>query len=150
MAMGDNTSVERTEPPAPLVALTVGGSGAGPAAVLAELESVCRRPPGEGFGVIVDARGADDVPAAGHGGRVQEVRRLRALRPVLRDRCLGLAFVTEPHELAAQGRRLRAARLLLGCPVEAFDSKPGARDWLAGRGVAVDDGGDARSDRAGE
>ena len=110
-------------------------AGQGPSGIgvaLWQLEAGARRP--GRFGVLVDARPAGDERAP-RSGRVEQVRQLRALRPAMTTRSLGVAFVTAPEALAGQRRRLRAARLMLGCPVEVFDSEEPALRWLRDRGV---------------
>lgn len=130
----DETATGRIdELPARLVVVRVGTGSSGVAAALDRLASAIRA---EGrFGVIIDARGADDTGRT-QPGRVEQVRRLRALRPGMQAHAAGVAFVTAPVDLGQQRKRLRAARLMLGCPVNAFDTETAALDWLAERGVA--------------
>jgi hypothetical protein len=42
--------------------------------------------------------------------------------------------------MTAQGRRIRAARLMFGCAVGAFHSPADAWSWLAERGAAPESG----------
>lgn len=69
-------------------------------------------------------------------GRKQIARRLRALRAEM-GRCVALAFVVTADDLAGQRRRVRAARLMFGCPVGAFDSIGDAVSWLADHGATA-------------
>lgn len=116
------------------------GSGAGARLVQIEaadagaiegLEAACAA--GEPFGALIDARRAAG-PERGPG-RLQQVRRLRALRPGM-SACAGLAFVVSPDAMGDQ-RRVRAARVMFGCPAEAFASPTEALAWLAAQGMAV-------------
>jgi hypothetical protein len=111
-----------------LVEIEAAGADAG---AIEGLAAACAA--GEPFGALIDARRAAG-PERGPG-RLQQVRRLRALRAGM-PACAGLAFVVSPDALGGQ-RRLRAARLMFGCPAEAFASPPEALAWLAARGVAV-------------
>jgi hypothetical protein len=114
-----------------LVEIEAAGADAG---AIEGLEAACAA--GEPFGALIDARRA---AAPGRGpGRLQQVRRLRALRGGM-SACAGLAFVVAPDALSDQ-RRVRAARVMFGCPAEAFASLPEALAWLVGRGVAVPPG----------
>lgn len=82
---------------------------------------------------LIDARAVGDAVAV-HRGRAEQLRRLRALRPALARRSLGVAFVTTADERAGQQRRARAAGRMLGCPVEVFDDGARALAWLRERG----------------
>lgn len=106
---------------------------AGMLAALGQLEAAAQER-GQ-FSVLVDARPAGDAPAAARQGRMEQVRRLRALRPSMAAHAVGAAFVTTPEALAGQRRRARAARAVLGCPVEVFDSEAPALAWLRDHGV---------------
>jgi hypothetical protein len=123
--------------PADLVVVNVAApTAAGLARALDQLAAACRTQ--RRFGAMIDARSAEGPAAGPSPGRVEQIRRLRAMRAELRDRCVGIAFVTAPTEAGGQGKRLRAARLMLGCPVEAFDSVALATGWLAGVGAGGD------------
>lgn len=125
-------------PDEPLQALVVRASGtsAGIAAVADRIEEACRV--GRRFAVLVDARGAGGTMAG--PDRRALLARLRGLRAQLKERCAGVAFLAPPAGAGDGGRRLRAARLLFGCPVEAFGSLDAARDWLATCGATLPEG----------
>jgi hypothetical protein len=106
---------------------------AGVAAVADRIEEACRS--GERFAVLIDARGAGDAMAG--PDRRALLGRLRALRPQLREWCAGVAFLAPATGAGERGRRLRAARLLFGCPVEAFGSLDAASAWLAAHGATL-------------
>lgn len=111
-----------------LIRIEASGTDAG---AVGGLEAACAA--GEPFGALIDAR---RVPGRVRGpGRLQQVRRLRALRAGM-SACAGLAFVVQPDARADQ-RRVRAVRVMFGCPAEAFATLPEALAWLADRGVAV-------------
>lgn len=130
--MQDPSAARLERLPARLVVVRVGTGASGIAAALDRLEEAAGT--GDRLGVMIDARGADAVEQP-QQGRVAQVRRLRALRPAMQRYAAGVAFLTAPADLGEQRRRARAARLLLGCPVEAFDAEHTARRWLAEHGV---------------
>lgn len=147
--------VDSAKPPAavpPTAVLTridvgEGSATAGLAAALDELEAACARQ--QAFGAVVDARSATatatataadaDADADADGptpGRREQLRRLRRLRGELRQWCVGIAFVVASDDaVERQGKHLRAARLMLGCPVDTFSVLDEARAWLAARGA---------------
>jgi hypothetical protein len=112
---------------------------AGVGGVVDRIERACRS--GSRFAVLIDARRAGGE-MAGRDRRAL-LGRLRALRGELTARCAGVVFLTAPAdggEADGDGRRLRAARLLFGCPVQAVRSVAAARDWLEARGATVPEG----------
>jgi hypothetical protein len=119
-----------------LVAEASATSG-GVAAVVDCIETACRS--GGRFAVLIDARNAEGE-MAGRDRRAL-LGRLRALRSDLKERCVGVVFLGAPagagDQADDQGKRLRAAGLLFGCPVHATGSLDAARDWLAARGATV-------------
>jgi hypothetical protein len=63
---------------------------------------------------------------AGAGDRV---RLMKALRPGLRARCAGLAFVVSAEAQQANARAIRAGAKLWGCPTTAADDPAAALAW---------------------
>lgn len=117
----------------PTVVAEASGTSVGVAGVVDRIELACKE--GGRFAVLVDARTAGGE-MAGRDRRVL-LGRLRGLRAELKDRCVGVVFLAGPTGEGEQSTRVRAAGLLLGCPVHATSSLDDARSWLAGRGAAV-------------
>jgi len=67
---------------------------------------------------------------AGAGDRV---RLMKALRPGLRARCAGLAFVVSAEAQQANARAIRAGAKLWGCPTTATDDPAAALAWARRR-----------------
>jgi hypothetical protein len=130
---------EGSEPVPTLVVAVSAASGAsvGVAAAVDGIEQACRA--GGRFAVLIDARAAGEHGDMDAGDRRALVGRLRALRGTLKERCAGVAFLTGSGT-GDQGRRLRAAGLLFGCPVQTSGSLDAVRDWLAARGATAPDG----------
>jgi hypothetical protein len=105
----------------------------GVSAVVDRIETACRS--GGRFAVLIDARNAEGE-MAGRDRRAL-LGRLRALRGDLKERCVGVVFLGAGDQGDDQGKRLRAAGLLFGCPVHATGSLDAARGWLAARGATV-------------
>jgi hypothetical protein len=113
------------------------GTPAGVGEVIDRIEQACRAE--VRFAVLVDARQAGGEMAS--GDRRVLLGRLRSLRGELKARCAGVVFLTAPADGGeGESRRLRAARLLFGCPVGTVGSLVGARDWLEARGATVPEG----------
>ena len=119
--------------PVPTVVAEASGTSAGVAGVVDRIDLACRE--GGRFAVLVDARTAGGE-LAGRDRRVL-LGRLRSLRAELKDRCVGVVFLAGPTGEGDHGKRVRAAELLLGCPVHATSSLDAARSWLAGRGATL-------------
>lgn len=132
------SDAQQSEPPVRAV-VAEAASSRGVGAAVEAIEEACRS--GGRFAVLVDARGASETAATGLSRRAL-MGRLRVVRPAMRQRCAGVVFLTTPDALARQRRRLRAARAMLSCPVEAVASLDDATGWLAARGVTVPDGPD--------
>lgn len=134
--MTEDREAPHSAAPAELLVIRVQGSGsAALAEALARFETACavERP----FGALVDGRKSEDDHGNGRAPeKLEMMRRLRSLRPAMQRHSRGVAFLVTPEELAKQRNRLRAAAVVLGCPVDAFDSATSATAWLAEHGVA--------------
>lgn len=62
-------------------------------------------------------------------GAGERVRLIKTLRPGLRDRCAGLAFVVSAEAQRANAKAIRAGAKLWGCPTTATDDPAAALTW---------------------
>jgi hypothetical protein len=97
--------------------------------LLDRIEAACDE--GDPFAMAVVPRGEVPPPEhhRGRGGRLKQLRRLKAARPRISERCAGIAMLIDPDD-RANAKRLRGAQKAFGCPVQAFATLEGARAWL--------------------
>lgn len=132
----ERDDADSTSPAELLVIHVRGSSSAALAEALDQFEAACaaERP----FGALVDGRSSDDDHQGGRAPeKLEMMRKLRTLRPAMQQHSRGVAFLITPEELAKQRNRLRAAAVVLGCPVDAFDSDAAAAAWLSEHGVVA-------------
>lgn len=80
----------------------------------------------ESFAAVVRMPEGRPRRMAGAGERV---RLLKTLRPGLRERCAGLAFVVSAEAQQANAKAIRAGAKLWGCPTTATDDPAAALAW---------------------
>ncbi|MET7641061.1 hypothetical protein [Streptomyces sp. NPDC005438] len=84
----------------------------------------------EPFSAVI--RMPEDRPR-GMAGAGERVRLLKTLRPGLRERCAGLAFVLSPEAQRANAKTIRAGAKVWGCPTTATDDPAAALAWARRR-----------------
>jgi hypothetical protein len=80
----------------------------------------------ESFAAVVRMPEGRPRRMAGAGERV---RLIKTLRPGLRKRCAGLAFVAPAETQQANAKAIRAGAKLWGCPTTATDDPAAALAW---------------------
>lgn len=85
---------------------------------------------GEPFAAVLTMPEGRPRRLAGAGERV---RLLKSLRPGLRDRCAGLAFVVSVEAQRAGAKAIRAGAKLWGCPTTATHDPDVALGWARQR-----------------
>jgi hypothetical protein len=109
----------------PLVALDVSAldPAAGARRVGEVLSAALER--GESFTAVIQMPGGRPRRIAG----AERVRLIKTLRPGLRKRCAGLAFVASAETQQANAKAIRAGAKLWGCPTTATDDPAVALAW---------------------
>ena len=106
------------------------GVGAATQAVTDALQDAVAR--GVPFTAVVRAppvpRGGIRVTDMTHGTRM-----LKLLRPGLRARCRGLAFVVDERTLSRYGKVIRTGDRVWGCPTSTGADLDAARSWATAR-----------------
>jgi hypothetical protein len=67
----------------------------------------------------------------------ERVRLMKTLRPGLRERCAGLAFVVPAEAQQANAKAIKAGARLWGCPTTATDDSTAALAWARQRLAAA-------------